>query len=88
MLNRTSPDSRPELVFTAIEIKVLDRVERHRISRCVRRRSVSSYLICLARLGGYLDRASDSPPGNTVIWRGMARLADMVLGARIAEHET
>ncbi|WP_272849136.1 IS4 family transposase [Paracoccus alcaliphilus] len=38
-----------------------------------------------ARLGGYLDRTSDAPPGTTVIWRGLSRLADLVEGARIAE---
>lgn len=30
--------------------------------------------------GGYLARASDPLPGSTVIWRGMARLADIELG--------
>jgi hypothetical protein len=42
------------------------------------------YIRALARLGGYLDRASDPPPGTTVIWRGFSRLADLVEGARIA----
>ncbi len=32
------------------------------------------------RVGGYLNRASDAPPGNTVIWRGMSRLTDIELG--------
>ena len=34
----------------------------------------------VARLGGYLDRAGDSPPGNLVMWRGMSRLIDIHLG--------
>ena len=37
-------------------------------------------MVQLARLGGYLARASDPPPGNTVIWRNMARLTDIELG--------
>jgi hypothetical protein len=41
----------------------------------------------IARLGGYLDRAKDPPPGNTVMWRGFARLTDIelgfILGARL-----
>jgi hypothetical protein len=41
------------------------------------------YLTKLARLGGYLARASDPPPGNTVIWRGLSRLRDIELGAKI-----
>jgi hypothetical protein len=37
----------------------------------------------LARLGGYLARVGDPPPGNTVIWRGFSRLRDIEIGARI-----
>ena len=39
------------------------------------------YLTKIARLGGYLARASDPPPGNIVMWRGMSRLTDITLGA-------
>ena len=41
---------------------------------------LSLYLTKLARLGGYLARAKDPPPGNTVMWRGMTRLTDIQLG--------
>jgi len=34
----------------------------------------------LTRLGGYLARAKDPPPGNTVMWRGVSRLTDIELG--------
>jgi hypothetical protein len=42
--------------------------------------SLSLYLIKLAQLGGYLARAKDPPPGNTVMWRGITRLTDIQLG--------
>src|SRR3954453_17522350 len=42
---------------------------------------LSSYLTQIARLGGYLARASDPPPGTTVMWRGWSRLMDIKLGA-------
>lgn len=35
------------------------------------------------RLGGYLARAKDPPPGNMVMWRGMSRLNDIELGVLI-----
>jgi transposase-like protein len=38
-----------------------------------------------ARLGGYLDRNSDPPPGTTVIWRGFTRLSDLGEGFRAAK---
>jgi hypothetical protein len=41
-------------------------------------------LITVARRGGYLARASDPPPGNTVIWRGMQRLIDIQMGYELA----
>src|ERR1700756_4056978 len=34
-------------------------------------------VIRLAQLGGYLARANDPPPGNTVMWRGIRRLTDI-----------
>jgi len=41
------------------------------------------YLSKIARLGGYLARAHDPPPGNMVMWRGMTRLLDIRFGAMI-----
>ena len=47
-----------------------------------RTKTLSFYLTKVARLGGYLARARDPPPGNTVIWRGLSRLTDIALGAK------
>ncbi|UWU83129.1 hypothetical protein N2605_26755 [Bradyrhizobium yuanmingense] len=47
------------------------------------RKTLSHYVIKIARLGGYLARASDPPPGNTVMWRGLSRLTDIALGAMV-----
>ena len=37
----------------------------------------------LARLGGFLGRKGDGPPGVKVIWRGMRRLTDIVAAREI-----
>ena len=42
--------------------------------------TLGPYLTKIARLGGYLARAQDGPPGNTVMWRGVSRLPDIELG--------
>ncbi|MCK1547501.1 IS4 family transposase, partial [Bradyrhizobium sp. 177] len=78
MLNRSAPDAPPTLALTATEIGVLDRLVNDRPK--ARRKTLSHYLIKVARLGGYLARASDPPPGNTVMWRGLSRLTDIALG--------
>jgi len=79
MLNRSIPDASPALALTAAEIAVLDRVVSDKSKG--RRKPISHYLIKIARLGGYLARTYDPPPGNTVMWRGLSRLTDIVLGA-------
>ena len=64
MLNRSSPDALPSLALTATEIVVLDRLVTD--TPQARRKPLSNYLTKIARLGGYLARANDPPPGNTV----------------------
>jgi hypothetical protein len=50
-----------------------------------RRKTIGDFLTRLARLGGYLNRTRDAPPGNMVLWRGMARLTDIHLGFCLAK---
>jgi hypothetical protein len=81
MLNRFTRNLKPTLAFTALEIKLLDRLIPQPFERKSRRgSSLNSCLTQLARLGGYLNRASDAPAGNTVIWRGLSRLTDIEIG--------
>jgi hypothetical protein len=40
----------------------------------------------VARLGGFLGRKADGPPGVRVIWRGLRRLDDLVHGYRLAQN--
>jgi cytochrome c oxidase subunit IV len=41
-------------------------------------------VIWVAKLGGYLARKSDGPPGTIALWRGWKRLADMTEGWNLA----
>jgi hypothetical protein len=80
MLNRSSPEASPTVALTSTEIRLLDQLIKDKIQQPLPSKSLSTYLIKLARLGVYLARASDPPPGNTVIWRGLSRLIDIELG--------
>jgi len=40
----------------------------------------------IAKLGGFLGRKSDGDPGTTTLWRGLVRLANIVIGYRIARR--
>jgi hypothetical protein len=83
MVNRVSPDLPAGLVFTETEIKLLEHLVPAKEGS--RKRTVGQFLVRLARLGGYLNRTRDAPPGNMVLWRGMARLTDIHLGFCLAK---
>jgi hypothetical protein len=88
MLNRSTPNANPRLALTRIETALLDRlVPDHNDHQLRRKNTLSNYLIKIARLGGYLARASDPPPGNTVMWRGLSRLTDITLGATLTRTQ-
>jgi hypothetical protein len=44
--------------------------------------TVQQFVRGVARLGGYLGRKGDGPPGWQTLWRGYRRLQDMVEGVR------
>jgi hypothetical protein len=83
MLNRSAPEAPPQLALTDMEIRLLDRLVSNAGKSRPRTKALSHYLIKIARLGGYLARASDPPPGNMVMWKGLSRLTDIELGAAI-----
>ena len=83
MAARAAPDEPPGIAFTNSEIEVLDELVANTGNRQCRTGTLAFYITKLARLGGYLARASDPPPGIVVIWRGLARLTDIELGAEL-----
>lgn len=80
MLNRESQNLSPRFALSDVETKILDHLkpDKERIKK-----TLSSYIVKIAKLGGYLARASDPPPGNKVMWRGMQRLTDIQIGVEI-----
>jgi hypothetical protein len=47
---------------------------------------VPAFVDAVAKLGGYLGRKGDGPPGWQSLWRGDQRLADTLLGLELAER--
>jgi hypothetical protein len=82
MVNRMSSNLPAGLVFTEVEMKLLEQLVPEK--ETPPDKAVGRFLTLLARLGGYLNRKRDAPPGNMVLWRGMARLTDIHLGYCLA----
>lgn len=78
MVNRVRPQASAEVAFTITEIEILDRLTVS--TTPAKKRTVSHYLTTVAKLGGYLARGKDPPPGNMVLWRGLTRLTDIHWG--------
>lgn len=85
MVARAAPEAPAEVALTAAEIEVLDEVIPGKRDAPTAR-ILATYLLKVARLGGYLARTRDPPPGNTVMWRGWSRLADIMAGAELARR--
>jgi hypothetical protein len=84
MLNRSTRHAAATLAFTPLEIDLLNRLASQGADPTAQKPSLTAYVTQLARLGGYLARKNDAPPGNTVIWRGLSRLTDIEIGFMLA----
>ena len=80
VVNRAVPNASPEIALTSTEVYLLDQLVPDRPTQAQPDNTLSFYLTKLARLGGYLARVKDPPPGNTVMWRRLTRLTDIQLG--------
>lgn len=83
MSARARPEAAPESALTPAEIATLDGIDAARAKPRIRRRTLATYLLQIAMLGGYLARNHDPPPGNMVVWRGLTRLNDIAFGISI-----
>ncbi|WP_208524374.1 IS4 family transposase [Paraburkholderia tuberum] len=83
MISRCAPQAPLDTASTPAEIELLERVVSG-LPLTAQAPPLVRNLIKVARLGGYLARASDPPPGNAVMWRGMQRLTDIQLGYELA----
>jgi Transposase DNA-binding/Transposase Tn5 dimerisation domain len=83
MLNRVAPPAAPELAFTPEEVRVLEHLGKDKDPYSAGEPTLAISVHQWARLGGYLARAGDGPPGTLVMWRGLARLTDIALGFQL-----
>ncbi|MGY4626808.1 hypothetical protein [Bradyrhizobium sp. USDA 4486] len=64
-------------------LQLLDRLVKDKNGASTQRKTLSHYLIKIARLGGYLVRANDALPGNLIMWRVLSRFMVIATGAKL-----
>jgi hypothetical protein len=87
MIARTEPEAAPTVALTTSEIVILDQLVSNSGNQGAKPGTLRLYMTKLARLGGYLARTADPPPGNTVVWRGWRRLIDIQIGTELRNHD-
>jgi hypothetical protein len=83
-LKRTEPEGSPAAVFTHAKMELLKRSSP--TARGNQLYDLNYYIMAVARLGDYLARHHDPPPGTIVLWREFSRLADLVIGYEASDR--
>ena len=81
-LQRTQPETPAEEVLDSAQIQVL----KAKSSRLPKTLTIAWAVEAIARLGGYLEHRRKTPIGIQVLWRGWAKLQDLVEGWRLASQ--
>jgi hypothetical protein len=84
MLARTVPDLSCEAVFAPEEWRAVHMVIQ-REKPPSQAPKLGDFLSTMARLGGYLARKGDGPPGPKAIWIGLQRTRDFVIAFKAME---
>lgn len=81
-LQRTQPEMPVEAVLNSVHIQVL----KAKSSRLPKTLTIGWAVESIARLGGYLEHRRKTPVGIQVLWRGWAKLQDLVEGWQLANQ--
>ena len=84
LLGRQPPDLPEQLLFSDLEILVLGAFAASR--GFPPPAPLEAAVLLLARLGGYLARKHDPPPGHQLMWQGYVTLYGMCLGFALREE--
>lgn len=78
MLSRDNPSLPVNELFSREEIKILKISGKNLKIKMHKNLDLHTVVLIIARLGGYLGRKHDGPPGMEVIWRGWKKLYERI----------
>jgi hypothetical protein len=85
LLGRETPELPAEVLFSDIELRTL-----HAYAKKKRLKPpwlLGEAVLLVAKIGGYLGRNSDPPPGHQLLWQGYTEFQFMCLGFVLLEDE-
>jgi len=82
MIQRILPNKQVDIILTPLEQNILSKLLSLNRQNAVL--TIADGVTSIAKIGGYLAQNNDPPPGNIVVWRGLSRLMDIVIGYQMA----
>ncbi len=83
LMGRETPELPSEVLFTDLEIKVLKAYSKKKALAPPDNLGAAVKLV--AKMGGYLDRTNDPPPGHQIMWQGYISLQLMCEGFLLSD---
>ena len=84
LLGRETPELPADILFSDIELRVLNAYAATR--KIPSPKNLDEAVRLVARIGGYLNRKNDPPPGHQLIWEGYTSFRSMCLGFMLRER--
>ena len=85
LLGREMPNLSAEVLFSDIELRTLCAYSKKKgLSPPTQ---LSEAVLLVAKIGGYLGRKNDPPPGHQLLWRGYTEFRFMCLGYSLLQDE-
>jgi hypothetical protein len=85
LLGRETPELPAEVLFSDIELRTLHAYAKKK--RLKPPLLLGEAVLLVAKIGGYLGRNSDPPPGHQLLWQGYTEFQFMCLGFVLLEDE-
>jgi len=85
LLGRETPELPAQLLFSDIELRTLSAYAKKKGLKPPL--LLGEAVLLIAKIGGYLGRSSDPPPGHQLLWHGYTEFQFMCAGFSLLEND-
>lgn len=83
-LSREQPEADVAIIAAPEEVLVLEHWLVAKKEKLRQIRTANEFVFAVALLGGFMGRKRDGAPGTKILWQGLRRLEDLLIGYKLA----